>query len=905
MTPPAWRRYIRFWGEDVRADVDDELAFHIEMRTRDNVAAGMTPDEARAEALGRFGDVGGIAGECRTIDDRVQRRRRRVELVDTVLQDVRYAARSLARSTGFTAAAVLTLALGIGATTAIFSVVHGVLLRPLPYPESERIVRAWQVNAEGNRGNVSDANFADLRAGSRSFSALAEMALSTAVSVTGGDEPVRVPQARVSREFIAVMGVQPARGRAFLPEEQQLGGPPAVLVSHDFWTRHLGGGSDAIGRTLTFGDRAHTVVGVMPRGFDYPAGAQLWVPREIDPLNTSRTAHNFQMVGRLADGVSIAQARADLGAVARRVKQELGDATWMVDADVASLRDELVGGVRPALLVLLGASAVLLVIACANVANLLLAKAATRQRELAVRRALGAGVGRLVQQFLVEALVLSLAAGALGVVLAAWGVRLLVALEPGNVPRLGEIGVSGMGLAFALGVAAATAVVLGLVTATRGSDDDLRASLAEGQRSSSGGVSSQRTRSALVVVQMAMTLVLLVGAGLLARSFLRLLAVDPGYRTDGALVLDVALPWPEDDAAGRRQVALYDELRSRLRALPGVRAVGGINALPLVWGNYSDGTFLILTRADEMGDIRDIREAIPLFEQLRRDESRIGQASYRVAGPGYFEAMEIPLVRGRLFEDRDGYDAPHVAVISETLARTRWPNEDPIGKVIQYGNMDGDLRAFTIVGVVGDVREASLTAEPQPVFYASYRQRPSGASRFNFVVQRAGDPAALAAPAREIVRSLAPDVPPRIRTLDEIVARSIADRRFSLVLLGAFGSAALLLAIVGVYGVISYLVTQREREIGIRIALGARTADVRRLVVGQALRTAAIGVGAGVIVALAATRLLERQLYGVRPSDPVTFMAIVSLLLAIALAAAWLPARRAARTDPSSVLRQA
>ena len=905
MTPPAWRRYIRFWGENVRADVDDELAFHIEMRTRDNIAAGMTPEAARAEALRRFGDVGGIAGECRSIDDRALRRRRRAEVVETVVQDLRYAVRSLAGSAGFTAAAVLTLALGIGATTAIFSVVHGVLLRPLPYPASERIVRAWQVNAEGGRSNVSDKNFADLRAQSRSFTGLAETAMSTAVSVTGASEPVRVPQARVTRDFLAIMGVQPARGRAFLPEEQQAGGPPAVLVSDGFWRRHLGGAPDALGRTLTFGDRTHTIVGIMPPGFDYPVGSELWVPRELDPLFESRTAHNFQMVGRLADGVTIEQARAELGAIARRVKEQHGDATWMVDADVASLRDEMVGGVRPALLVLLGASAVLLVIACANVASLLLARSAARRRELAVRRALGATTGRLVQQFLVESLVLSLAAGALGVLFALWGVRMLVRLDPGNLPRIDEIGVSGTGLAFALGVSALTAIVLGLVAAMRGADDDLRPALAEGQRSQSDGVSSQRLRSSLVVMQMAMTLVLLVGAGLLARSFLRLLAIDPGYRTEGALVLDVALPWPDDDAAARRRVALFDEIRARLRTVPGVDQVGGINALPLVHGQYSSGTFLIMTRPDEFGDARDIREVIPLFQSLTRDPTRTGEASYRVASPGYFEAMAIPLVRGRLFEERDGIDAPHVAVISESLARQRWPNEDPIGKIIQYGNMDGDLRPFTIVGIVGDVREASLASEPYPIFYSSYRQRPGGASRFNFVAQGAADPVASIAAARRIVRELAPDVPPRIRTLDEIVAASVADRRFSLVLLGAFGAAALLLAVVGVYGVISYLVAQREREIGIRIALGARTADVRRLVVGQALRTAAFGVATGVVAALAATRLLERQLYGVRPSDPLTFLAIGALLLGIALVASWIPARRAARTDPVGVLRQA
>ncbi|HVE78593.1 MAG TPA: ADOP family duplicated permease, partial [Gemmatimonadaceae bacterium] len=639
--------------------------------------------------------------------------------METFARELRHVTRALLRTPGFFAVTVLTLGLGIGATTAIFSVIHGVLLRPLPYPEPDRIVQAWQLDAAGNQMQVSDPNFEDWRAQSRSFAALAEFQGAGVTSVSGGAEPVRARVASVSADFFRALGVRPVLGRVFVPEEQQPGGPPAVVVSHAFWRQQLGGDRSALGRALTFQDNAHTVVGVMPPALDFPGGAELWAPRDLTPRLTSRTAHNSQVLGRLREGVTLEQAREELSAISRRLKQELGDATWMADATVVPLREQLVGGVRQTLLVLLAGSAVLLLIACANVVNLLVARMAAREGEVALRLALGAGRGRLAMQFVAEALVLSLAGGALGLLLAAALLPALLALSPGNLPRAAEIGMSWPVLLFALGISVLAAVALGLLTALRGARGELREAMAQSQRTQAGAGSSYRVRGALVVSQIALTLVLLVGVGLLGRSFLRLLDVRPGYRTERAVVLDLSLPSPSGSDAAAEAARLgrfYDDLVGRLRAIPGVAEVGGVDAFPLTGRNPGNGTFLVMSSPDESVRMEDLT---PLF----RDSSRTGQADFRVASGGYFRAMGIPLVRGRLFDDRDAPDAPHAALISQTLARTRWPNEDPVGKVIQFGNMDGDLTPFTIVGIVGDVREASLAAEPRPVFYANVRQR--------------------------------------------------------------------------------------------------------------------------------------------------------------------------------------
>ena len=813
------------------------------------------------------------------------------------MRDIRYALRTLSRTPLFSIIAILTLALGIGATTAIFTVVDGVLLRPLPYPQPDRIVRAWEVTAKGGRINFSDPDFEDLRDQSRSFAALGEVSGSYLVSVAGTSEPVRANAALASKAFFQVMGVEPIRGRLFVSEEQHPGGRPAVVVSEAFWRTSLGGAPLGPNTTLTFEDQVYTVVGVMPSNLDYPVGTALWIPRELEERNPHRTGHNFQLVGRLAPGVSLDQARADVHTIAHRLEQQYGDETDMVDAALVPLREQLVGQLRPALLVLLGASAFLLLIACANVINLMMARMAAREGELALRLALGATRTRLVRQFVTEALVLATGGAALGVLLASGGIRALLAFQPGNLPRVGEIHVNWAVLLFALGISLLTALAMGLLTAWRAARGSLRDALAEAQRTQAGAGGSLRIRGALVVAQVAATLVLLVGAGLLGRSFVRLLAVDPGFRTEHALVLDVSLPSGSDDAARRQTVGFYDDLFARLRAIPGVREVGGANVLPLGGTSAGDGDFLIMTRRDTSLRMADL-------ERLFRNPSNTGHAEFRVASSGYFRAMNIPLIRGRFFDDRDAPDAPHVAVISQSLAEKRWPNEDPIGKLIEFGNMDGDLRPFTIVGIVGDVREANLAAPPRPTFYAFYRQRPRGASTLDIVMQgpTVETPTVITA-ARRAVRELRPDVPPRFRSIESVVSTSVADRRFTLLLIGVFGASALLLATLGVYGVISYVVTQRRQEIGVRIALGAQTGDVHKLVLREGAMLALGGVVIGGIAAFALTRLIAGMLFGVSPTDPVSFAAVALGLVGVVLLASFVPAHRAARIDPMLVLR--
>lgn len=818
----------------------------------------------------------------------------------TLLQDIRYSLRKLVKSPGFTAVAVATLGLGVGATVAIFSVVSGVLLEPLPYPAGDRIAQLWQLNDEGREAMWSEPNFQDVREQSRSFETLAAYQ-GTVFTVTGVGEPARVSGAVVSGGFFATLGVEPTLGRAILPEEFRQESPVAV-VSHGYWQGPLGGAPDALGRTLRIDGREYTVVGILPPRLAFPAEAGVWIPRTVR-AGPSRTNHNWRAIGRLAGGVTVNQADHELGAIAARLKARHGDDTWMAGAAVVPLHEELVGHVRPALLILLGAAGLLLLIACANVANLLLARATTRRRELAVRLALGAGRGRLVRQLLTESAVLALAAGVVGVLLAVWGVDALLAIEPGRLPRLDAVGVNWTVLAFATLVSAAAAVGIGLAAALRATRSDVREALAEGGRAEIDG-GRGTVRGSLVTAQVALTLVLLVGAGLMGRSFVRLITLDPGYRTAGAVAIDVTLPGAEgesDDplvvgAPNRRGAALLDEMIGRLRTLPGVAAVGGVNSFPLIGGG-SNGMFLVLERPDEVASFEDWR-------RVSKVPGRTGYADYRVATPGYFRAMEIPLLRGRLFDERDGPASQHVAVVSESLAEAQWPGEDPLGKLVQFGNMDGDLHVLTVVGVVGDVRDRSLEAEPAPMVYGNARQRTTMlGGRFTVVMGGKAAGTGFIPAARRIVRELSPDAPIRFRTLDEIFSASLAERRFSLMLLGVFGVTALLLAAMGIYGVISYVVAQRTREIGIRMALGARRGIVLRLMVREGLILTLAGLALGVTVAFAATRVLASQLYGTTAMDPLTVGGVAVALGTIALLASYIPARRATRVDPMVALR--
>ncbi len=806
--------------------------------------------------------------------------------MQTLWQDLRYGARMLWKKPSVTLAAVFSLALGIGASAAIFSVVDALLLRPLPYSEPERLVVVREVNPQGRQMSLAEPNYEDLRARSRSFSALAMSAGSFQLVVTGGSEPARARVSYASGSFFDVMGVQPIAGRVFLPEETKYGGPKAALVSYGFWQRQLGGRADLSTARLNVDGALCNVVGVLPPGFNYPSETEVWVTTGIEPPNTSRTAHNWPVIGRLRAGVTFEQARAEVHAIGQQIRQENGAQLGaapnfaMTDFALTPLQQHLTRNVRGGLWLLLGAVGLLLLVACANAANLLLAQLTGRQREFAVRAALGAGRWQVARQLVVENLLLTLVAAGAGALLASFGVDVLLRLEQGSLPHLNPVGVDGRVLLFACALAVLIGVVLGCLPALRFGQRDLQAALKEGGRGQSAGALSQRLRGALVVAQLALTLVLLVGAGLLGRSFIKLWQTDPGFKPERAVVMRLSLPstvTPEEDERTRQ---FYVQLLARLQQLPGVSAVGGVNSLPLA-EQGANGTFLI----DD-------------------DPAQRGTAEFRVASSGFFTALGVPLLRGRFFDERDGVNAPHVAVINQALAARYWPNQDPLGQRIQFGNMDGDKHILHVVGVVGDVREA-LDAAVEPTVYACSVQRPQWwqVSRLAVVVRSTLEPAALIPTLRSTTLGLRADVPLSFSTFNEVFSSSLDQRRFSLVIFGVFALVALLLAAMGVYGVLSYAVTERTHELGIRMALGAPAGAVLRLVIGQGMRLVIAGIALGLLASLAATRLLATMVHGVSTTDPLTFAGIALLLLTVALLACWLPARRATKVDPLVALR--
>ena len=809
------------------------------------------------------------------------------------LLDLRHAARVHARNLGMTSLAVSTLALAIGATTAIFSVVYGVLLRPLPYPAPDRLIAMFEVNHRGTHSRWADPNFDDVRDRNRSFGAVAKFT-EQVTPVIGAEEPTRTDVAFVTRDFFKVLGIGPAQGRAFTNDDSHVGAAPTVVVSHRYWAEHLGSSALASKR-LEIENRVYSVVGVMPAGFAFPANADLWVPAELEEENHSRTSHNYQAIGRLREGVTVDQAHRDVSAIAKdiiRQSPEQGDYLF-TDVDVMPLADSLTSRVGSTLYILLGAVFFLLLVACANVTNLQLAQAVARQRELAVRHALGAGRARIVRQFVAEAVVLLVASGAGGVLVALAGVRALLALAPPDLPRLDGVALSWPVLGFAGAVSALVALALGLATALRGTRRDPREALADNSRGQAGAA-SQRLGRAIVAAQLAITVVLLVGAALLGRSLLQVLSVDPGFRTEHLIAMDLPLPYSEDPSAKARLVPLFNGLFDRMQAIPGVEEVAAASAVPMD-GGLPDGLFLVIGPANQPKKMDDV---ITLFRQ----KALSGTADYCAASPTYFHALGIPLVRGRLFDDRDRPDGTHVAVISESLARARWPGEDPIGRTVEFGNMDGDLRLLTIVGIVGDTHEYGLEKPAQPTIYVDLLQRPHFTT--TVVLRTAADTAAVTMAARRVLHDAAPAVPPRFRTFGQIYAASLGARRFNLTLVGVFAATALVLAVAGIYGVMAYSVTRRRRELGVRIALGATRANVVGLVVGQGLATTAIGVAIGVAGALALTRTLQTMLFNVTPTDPAAFAGVVAILMAVAGLACYVPARRATRVNPVEALRQ-
>jgi len=881
------------------ADLERELRSDLELEEEEQRERGVPAEEAPYAARRAFGNPA-------LIKDQIYETWRWASF-ERLLQDFRYALRQIRRSPGFTAAAIATLALGIGASTAIFSVTDAVLLRPLPYPAPQRIVRIWEQAPDGHTMNLSHLNFEDFRSQNHTFSSMAEYAFGIE-SMTGGSEPVRVTIAGVSSDFFKVLGVSPFLGRTFSADELLPHGTPAILVSYGYWKQDLGGAQDLSKFHLVMGGTDYSVVGVMPASFDFPSGASAWIPSELDPDTGTRTAHNWRGIGRLRDGVTVAGARADLGTIARRLKAHYGKEVDLNNAAIIPLADAAVGDVRTALLVLLAAVGTLLLISCANVAGLSIARTAARSRELAVRAAMGAGRGRLIRQFLAESLVLSLLAGVGGIFIAGIGVRMLPTILPADLPRQTGIGMNPQVLLFALTITILVGLSLGLFTAWRAGRANLRDMLNAGAHQHSGASGVQRLRNALVTGEIALTLVVMVVAGLLGRSFLRLVETNPGFQPDHLLTLQFSFPprvnapnagmGTDESASTARQVRLFDNLLDRLRALPGAGSVGIAGAIPVAAGdNLADGQFLILDGIKPPSNFAE-------WDVIGRNPDHVGHALYCVASRGYFTTLGIPLVSGRLFDDQDGLNSPNVALISESLARQRWPNQNPIGHVIDFGNMDGNPKPLTIVGIVGNVRARGLNLPPGEVIYVDYRQRGMNENSMPTILMRTDAPEGEILPAaRAIFHSVAPDAPVTFSTFTEEMGGWLADRRFLLLLMGAFAASALVLVSVGLYGVIAFFVTRRTQEIGIRMAIGANRSNILRLVIGEGLRMAIAGVAVGVIASLMLARLLSSLLFDVSPADPLTFSAFVLVLVLVTVTACYVPARRAMRVDPAKALR--
>jgi putative ABC transport system permease protein len=799
----------------------------------------------------------------------------------TLWQDVRYGFRMLAKRPGFTTVAVLTMALGIGANTAIFSVVNGVLLRQLPYKDPEKIVTIWQNSARSGikRDDVSPANFLDWRERNRSFEEMSVIE-PYSHSLTGEGEPESFKSWLVSDGFFKILGANALIGRTFLPEEHQPGNGQVIVLSYGLWQRRFGADKNLVGRQLILNGRPHTVVGVMPLEFQFPVEREVWAPRpprQSDQQNRGSTY--MKVIARLKPGVTLAQAQEDMSAIAARLSQEYPQTNGEVGASVVPLPEQLTGHIRPTLIVLLAAVGFVLLIACANVANLLLVRGAERQREFAVRAALGAGRARLVRQLFTESIVLAALGGLCGLLLAYWGSDLILAFSPDHLLRGNRIGVDARVLGFALGVSALTALVSGLIPALQFSKPDLNEALKESGRTTSGSFARLRLRNFLVISEIALALMLLIGAGLLVKSFVRLLQVDPGFATERAVALEVHV-WGRYRTPEQRR-NFFNESLGRISTLPGVEAAGAVSSLPFIEMD-SSSAFTI-----------DGKPApLPGHEP---------SAARMTAAGDYFRAMNIPLRQGRLFNSFDQADATSVILINETMARRYWPGESAVGKKIAVAD-EGETLKFEIVGVVGDVRHNGLDSEPRPEFFVPHQQNPSGS--MIFVVRTASDPQALLPAIKNQIWAINKNIAfDRAVTINQLLTKSLEQRRFTLLLLGAFALIALVMAGVGIYGLISFSTRQRTHEIGVRMALGAQTGDILKMIVRQGMILTLSGVAAGLAGAIVLTRFLQSMLFGVSVTDPATFIVLSLLLTAVALAASYIPARRAMKVDPMVALR--
>jgi predicted permease len=865
-------------------EMDEEMRFHIEAHAADLVGRGVAQQEALRQARVEFGGIETAKEECR---DAVG-----VSFLETLFQDVRHGIRAMLRTPVFTAIAVIVLALGIGANTAIFSVVDAVLLRPLAYRDSDRLVTIL-MNGEGP---VSVANYIDWRDQSHSFAAMGA-ADYWSPNLTGVDAPEHIAGLKVTQSLFPMLGVDPLLGRVFVEGEDKDGGDREVILSYRLWQRRFSSGRNVLGKPIVLDGNAYIVVGVMPEGFHFApfwaTKAELWVPNAFGARIHNRGGNSLRIFARLKDGVSLTRARAEIASITARLEQQYPGTNR--DAVMTPLKEKVVGPIETPLLVLLGAVAFVLLITCSNVAHMLLARAATRQKEVAVRSALGARRGRLIRQFLTESILLGALGGAAGLLLAMIATRALIAISPANIPRVQTVSIDLRAALFLFSATILTSVGFGLAPALQASSVNVNDTLKEGGRGGSEGVRRNRLRSLLVVSEFALALMLLVGAGLMIRTFAALEAVNPGFNPHNVISMIVSVSGSKEEDPGRREL-FYRQLLERVRSLPGVQAAGAINHLPLagdLWGWH--------------------------FAIEGRPKPRPGEepgAVYRMVTPGYFSAMRLPLVRGRDLTEADNVTAPGVVIVNEQAARQYWPAEDPIGKRVCFDDDTTNPTAWlTIIGIAKDAKQDNWTDKATPEAYLAAFQNhdylgdsgTEASKHMNYitlVARTALDPALAASAMKEAARSFDRNLAiTQVVTMDGVVAEANSQPRFEMLLLTIFAAVALVLAVVGIYGVISYSASRRTHEIGVRMSLGATRGDVLFLVVRQAVWLAVAGSVAGIAGALLLSRLMAKLLYGVQPTDPATFVVVAIGLGLVAMLACYIPARRAMRIDPIAALR--
>jgi len=883
-----WTRVCSWTRSTVRPtrmerDMDEEMRFHIEAHASELMKRGITREKALRQARMEFGGVETTKAECR---DAVG-----VSFLETLLQDVRHSVRAMLRTPVFTLTAIIVLALGIGATTAIFSVVDAVLLRPLAYRDSGRLVTILMYGD----GPVSAGNYIDWRDQSRSFTTMSA-AEYWSPNLTGIDSPEHIPGLKVTQDLFPMLGIKPLLGRLFLEGEDKKGADREVILSHRLWQRRFSSEPSVLGKPIALDGDAYVIVGVMPQGFQFApfwaTKAELWVPGAFGSRVHS-SGGSLRIFARLKDAVSLAQARAEIASITARLEQQFPGTNRNVV--VTPLKEKVVGTIETPLLVLLGAVAFVLLITCANVAHMLLARAATRQKEIAVRAALGARRGRIIRQFLTESILLGGVGGALGLLLAGLGTRALIALSPANIPRVQTVSIDINAAVFLFTATILTSVGFGLVPALQASSVNVNDTLKEGGRGGSEGVQRNRLRSMLVVSEFALALMLLIGAGLMIRTFAALEAVDPGFNPHNVISMIVSVAGSKEQAAGRREF-FYRQLIDRVRSLPGVQAAGAINHLPLagdLWGWH----FAIEGRP-------------------KPGPGEVPGAVYRMVTPGYFGTMRLPLIRGRDITDSDNAIAPGVVIINEQAARQYWPGEDPIGQRVSFDDNERNPPTWlTIIGIAKDAKQDNWTDKATPEMYLaafqnhdflgdSSAEAASHMSYITLVARTVGDPAAVTSEMKEAAWSFDRNLAiSQVVTMDGVVAEANAQPRFEMMLLSIFAAVALLLAAVGIYGVISYSASRRTHEICVRMSLGATRADVLLLVARQGVWLAVAGSAAGLAGALLLSRLMAGLLYGVKPTDPLTFAAVAGGLGVVAMMACYIPARRAMRIDPMAALR--